>query len=153
MADQPLRQLNVAQVQRFLDAINANWDIAAMADLVSDDFQFIIPFAPDWFPVRYDGKAAALEFLDSVRELMEPENLHDLAIDTLANDPNEVVAEYRSDTLMKGTGLPYQNSYVGRFTVRNGRISRFAEHLDPIRFVIAIGGRIDPPPDFSLASV
>jgi ketosteroid isomerase-like protein len=152
MADRLLRQSNVALVDRFIAAINADWDIAAIADLVSDDFQFVIPFAPVWFPVRYDGKAAALEFLDSVREIMEPENLHDLSIDTLAGDPNEVVAAYQSDTRMKATGLPYRNSYVGRFTIRDGKISRFAEHLDPIRYVIAIGGRVDPPPGFSPAS-
>ena len=151
MADQDPRRANAGLIRRFIGAINDDWDIAAMADLVSDDFLFTIPFAPDWFPVRYEGKAAALAFLDSVRHIMEPENLHDLSIDTLAGDPAEVIAEYQSDTRMKGTGLPYRNLYVGRFTVRDGRISRFAEHLDPIRYVVAIGGRVDPPFGFPLA--
>ena len=152
MADQVrLRQSNQALVRRFIEAINADWDIDAIADLISDDFLFTIPFAPDWFRVRHEGKSAALSFLDSVRHIMEPENLHGLSVDTLSGDPNEVIAEYRSDTRMRGTGLPYRNIYVGRFTIREGRISRFAEHLDPIRYVVAIGGTVEPPPGFSPA--
>lgn len=151
MAEEDLRSSNVALVRRFIAAIDENWDIATMAALVSDDFLFTIPFAPEWFPVRYEGKAAALAFLDGVRLIMEPEKLHDLSIDTLSTDPNEVIAEYKSDTRIKGPQRPYRNIYVARFTVRDGRICRFAEHLDPIRYVVAIGGRVDPPPGFSLA--
>ena len=46
---------------------------------------------------------------------------------------------------MKATGLPYCNEYIGRFRVRDGRIARFAEYPDPTRFLIAIGGTVDPP--------
>lgn len=77
---------------------------------------------------------------------MDPENLHDLRLDTYASDPGEVVAHYRSATTMKSTSLPYCNEYIGRFTVRDGRIVSFMEYLDPIRFVIAIGGTVNPPP-------
>ncbi len=77
---------------------------------------------------------------------MDPENLHALRLDTLASDPGEVVAHYKSDTRTKMTHLPYRNDYIGRFTVRGGRIASFAEYLDPIRYVIAIGGRVDPRP-------
>ncbi|MGQ0659817.1 nuclear transport factor 2 family protein [Sphingosinicella sp.] len=152
MAEETLRRSNAELVRRFIEAINDDWNIAAMDALVSEDFRFTIPFAPDWFQVHCDGKEEALAFLDSVRELMEPENLHDLMIDTLAGDPGEVIAEYKSDTRIRATSLPYHNLYVSRFTVRDGKITRFAEHLDPIRFVIAIGGKVDPPPGFISAA-
>ena len=144
-AAESLRQGNLALVRRFIDAINDSWNVAVMRDLISEDFLFVIPFAPEWFPVRYEGREKALAFLDSVRELMDPENLHDLRIDTWASDPGEVIALYKSDTRMKATGLPYRNEYVAHFTVREGRITRFAEYLDPIRFVIAVGGTVEPP--------
>ena len=32
--------------------------------------------------------------------------------------------------------------YVSRFTVRDGKITRFAEHYDPIRLVVALGGTV-----------
>ena len=46
---------------------------------------------------------------------------------------------------MKSTSFPYCNEYIGRFNVRDGKIASFAEYLDPIRFVLAIGGTVSPP--------
>ena len=140
-----LRQENCQLVRRFVDAINDSWNIDVMRNLVAEEFLFAIPFAPTWFRVRYEGREQALAFLDSVRNLMDPENLHDVRIDTYAADPCEVIAEYKSATHMKTTGLPYQNQYVARFSIRDGKITRFAEYLDPTRFVIAIGGTVNPP--------
>ena len=141
-----MRLANVALVRRFIEAVNDSWNIEAMRELVSDDFLFIIPFAPDWFQVRHEGKENALRFLNSVRDLMDPENLHDLRIDTCACDLSDVIAEYKSATRMKATNLPYRNEYIGRFRIRDGKITTFAEYLDPTRFVIAVGGAVVPPP-------
>ena len=141
-----VRMVNVALVRRFIEAINDSWNIEIMRELVSDDFLFMIPFAPDWFQVRREGKENALRFLNSVRDLMDPENLHDLRIDTCAGDSSDVIAEYKSATRMKGTNLPYRNEYIGRFRIREGKITVFAEYLDPTRFVIAVGGAVVPPP-------
>jgi ketosteroid isomerase-like protein len=141
-----VRLANVALVRRFIEAINDSWNVEAMREVVSEDFLFTIPFAPDWFQVRYEGKEKALEFLNSVRNLMDPENLHDLRIDTCAGDPSDVIAEYKSATRMKATNLPYRNEYIGRFRIRDGKITAFAEYLDPTRFVIAVGGAVVPPP-------
>lgn len=145
--DTELRRANTEIVQRFIEGINDSWNVNVIRELISDDFLFVIPFAPEWFQVRREGKEHALAFLDSVRELMDPENLHDLRIDTLASDPGEVVVHYKSATRMKRTNLPYSNDYIGRFTVSNGKITYFGEYLDPIRFVIAFGGSVEPPPN------
>ncbi len=144
-ASDRLREENVGIVRKFLDAINDSWNIEAMHGLVSDDVLFVIPFAPEWFPVRHEGRDAVLAFMDSVRHIMYPENLHDFVLDTLAADPGEVVAMYKSDTRIRATNLPYRNTYISRFTVRSGKITYFGEHLDPIRYVLAIGGRVEPP--------
>ena len=141
-----VRVANVRLVRRFIEAINDSWNVNVMRELVSDDFLFIIPFAPDWFQVRYEGKEKALEFLNSVRDLMDPENLHDVRIDTCSGDPFDVIAEYKSATRIKATNLPYCNEYIGRFRIRDGKIMAFAEYLDPTRFVIAVGGAVVPPP-------
>jgi ketosteroid isomerase-like protein len=47
---------------------------------------------------------------------------------------------------MKATNLPYRNEYIGRFRIRDAKITAFAEYLDPTRFVIAVGGAVVPPP-------
>jgi ketosteroid isomerase-like protein len=66
------RAANVALVRRFMEAINDSWDVDVMRELVSDDFLFVIPFAPDWFQVCHEGKEQALAFLNSGRDLMDP---------------------------------------------------------------------------------
>lgn len=71
-----LRHANSELVRRFIQAINDSWNISVMRDLVAEDFCFVIPFAPAWYRVRYEGREQALAFLDSVRHLMDPENLH-----------------------------------------------------------------------------
>jgi hypothetical protein len=139
------RAANVALVRRFIEPINDSWNVDVMRELVSEDFLFLIPFAPDWFQVRHEGKEKALAFLNSVRDLMDPENLHDLRIDTCAGDPSDVIAEYKSATRVKATNLPYRNEYIGRFRIRDGKITAFAEYLDPTRFVAAVGGAVVPP--------
>ena len=144
-AHEQMRLANVALVRRFIAAINDSWNIEAMRELVSDDFIFTIPFAPEWFQVRHEGRENALRFLDSVRDLMDPENLYDLSIDTCAGDASDVIAEYKSATRMKATNLPYCNEYIGRFRIRDGKITAFSEYLDPCRFVIAVGGAVTPP--------
>jgi len=141
-----LRAANKDVVRRFIEALNDSWNVEAMRDMVTEDFLFAIPFAPDWFRVRHHGREHALAFLDRVRDLMDAENLHDLRLDTYASDPGEVVAHYRSARAMKSTSFPYRNEYIGRFTGRDGKIVSFMEDLDPIRFVIAIGGTVNPPP-------
>ena len=100
-----LRQMNAETVRRFIDAINDSWNIDLLRELISEDFLFVIPFAPEWFQVRYEGKEKALAFLDTVRELMDPENLHDLRINSFAEDPNQIVVQYKSATRMKKTAV------------------------------------------------
>ena len=50
-----LRAANKDVVRRFIEAINDSWNVEAMRDMVTEDFFFAIPFAPDWFRVRHHG--------------------------------------------------------------------------------------------------
>ena len=47
-----LRAANEDVVRRFIEAINDSWNIQTMRALVTEDFLFAIPFAPDWFRVH-----------------------------------------------------------------------------------------------------
>ena len=42
-------------------------------------------------------------------------------------------------------GEPYKNDLLIRVTVRDGKIARFAEHLDLARLLKPMGGRIEMP--------
>jgi uncharacterized protein len=141
MDDEQLREMNLATVRRYIDAINA-WDFDTKRELLAADAVFEMPYAPDGFERRIVGRDNIIAFVETVPAIIDAENLHDVRLETYHSDPGEIVAEYRSDMVIKPTGAVYRNEYVSRFTVRDGRITRFAEHYDPIRLVVALGGRV-----------
>jgi ketosteroid isomerase-like protein len=136
-------QQNIALLQRHLDAINA-WDFATMRELLHQDVSLELPFVVDPFPKVTNGFEAVMAFMESVPEFAEAENLHDFSIHAFADDPNELVAEYRSDMKLTN-GRHYTNTYVVRATVKDGKLIRFCEYFDSIRLLTAIGGSVTPP--------
>jgi ketosteroid isomerase-like protein len=137
-----LREANKALVLRFFGAINA-WDFDLMEELLADDFVFEMPFPPPGMQARIEGSKTFVDFARSVPAVFDEERLQDFRIDTIFSDPNEIVAEYRSDMNVVATGGKYQNTYVTRLTVRGGKITRFAEYFDPIPLLVALGGRVE----------
>ncbi len=141
MSDGQLRERNMAIVRRYIDAIN-RWDFDTKRDLLAENAVFEMPYAPDGFERRITGRDEIIAFVETVPSIIDAENLHDVRLETYHSDPGEIVAEYRSDMVIKPTNAEYRNEYVSRFTVRDGRITRFAEYYDPIRLVLALGGSV-----------
>lgn len=144
MTDTELRKANMAVVRRYIDAINA-WDFDTKRALLAEDAVFEMPFAPEGFQRRFVGRDDIIAFVQTIPAIIDAENLHDVRLETYNSDPGEIIAEYRSDMVIKPHGAEYRNEYVSRFTVRDGRIARFAEYFDPIRLVIALGGTVVAP--------
>jgi ketosteroid isomerase-like protein len=144
-SDSDLAQQNVALLRRHLDAINS-WDFETMRQILHPDISLELPFVVEPFPKVTKGLDAVMAFMETVPEFAEAENLQDFSIHAFADDPNELVAEYRSDMTLKG-GREYRNTYVVRATVKDGKLIRFREHFDAIPLLIAIGGSITMPPD------
>jgi ketosteroid isomerase-like protein len=46
-------------------------------------------------------------------------------------DPDEVIAEYRSEAVVARNGNPYLNRYIGVFRLREGKISHWREFHNP----------------------
>jgi hypothetical protein len=141
MNDTELREANMAVVRRYIDAINA-WDFDTKRALLAEDALFEMPYAPEGFERRIVGRDNIIAFVETIPAIIDAENLHDLRLETYNSDPGEIVAEYRSDMVIKPHGAEYRNEYVSRFTVRDGQITRFAEYYDPIRLVVALGGSV-----------
>ena len=141
MDDAELRERNIGIVNRYIDAINRS-DLETQRQLFAEDAIFEMPYAPAGLERRFVGRHEILAFLETVPTLTDAENLHDIRLETYHSDPGQIVAEYRSDMVIKPTNAPYRNEYVSRFTVRDGRITRFAEYYDPIRLVVALGGSV-----------
>jgi len=143
--DDAARDANVAIVRKFLDALDAS-DLDTMYELLAaDGFVFEMPYVPESLGRRIDGRDAFIQFEREIPQLFGPEHVHDLKADTLASDPNEVLAEH-GVTIELVSGGDYANRCISRFSIRDGKISRFVEHFDPIQVVIALGGKVETPP-------
>lgn len=138
--DQRLKNLDL--VRAYTDALN-KWDIDTMHDLSTEDVVFELPFRPPTFERETVGRAAYMEVLGQARDHMieGSENLHDLSMDTLANDPNVVIATYKSDMKLR-SGVRYANEYISRFVIRDGKVARFVEYYDSIILFRALGGSL-----------
>lgn len=136
------RAASIRLVRRYLDALNA-WDLDAMRELSTEDIVFEVPFRPDGFERCTVGRDRYIELLRQASTVMidGSENLHDIEVDTLGSNPDEVFAAYKSAMKLR-SGADYRNEYVARFTIRDGRVARFVEYVDPIRLYKAMGGRI-----------
>jgi ketosteroid isomerase-like protein len=142
MSDDELRDETVAIVSRYIDAINA-WDFDTKRTMLHPDMVFEMPFAPPGFDNRIEGAENYLAFAKQAMDIVGDENLHDLRVETFASDPGEALCFYKSDMMIQTTGLPYRNDYIARFTVRDGRITYFAEYYDGVRLLISLGGSVN----------
>ena len=75
-----------------------------MDRLSTDEVVFELPFRPPTFERETVGKEAYTEVLAQARDHMidGSENLHDLELDTLASDPDTVIATYNSAMRLRG---------------------------------------------------
>jgi ketosteroid isomerase-like protein len=126
-------------VVAYLDAVG-RLDLPAIEATFADDVELVLPYAPPGFPKVSHGRAEAMQVYPE--GVMEPMRFADYRIDALEGRPGEFVAEYTSDTTVLTTGRPYRNTYISRFSVRDGRITRLAEFFDPIVLVTALGGEV-----------
>ncbi|MGX1596071.1 nuclear transport factor 2 family protein [Dietzia maris] len=144
------RKKNLELVRRYTDALNA-WDIATMREMSTEDVVFELPFRPPSFGRETVGRDAYMEVLEQARDHMidGSENLHDLVLDTLAGDPDVVIATYKSDMKLR-SGAQYPNEYISRFVLRDGKVARFVEYYDPIKLFTAMGGSLVEPGESEL---
>lgn len=141
MGDAELRNKNVAIVQDFIDAIN-QYDFDKLSELLEDDMVLTIPYAPPGWERVFRGREVVLAALRAVPSFIEKENLHDVEMHTFFDDPGEIVATYKSAVTILPAMTPYTNNFITRWTVRDGKITYFAEYFDPIRLLEAMGGSV-----------
>ena len=107
-----------------------------------------MPFAPEGFPARLDGKEAVATQYSGLPEAYESMRF-DRTIRPLA-DPEWAVVEYEGSIELADGGR-YDKTYVGLFHVVDGQVVLFKEFFDPIVLVEAFGdGDIDET--FSLSA-
>jgi ketosteroid isomerase-like protein len=135
--DAELRQANVDLVTRYFELWNV-LDVDTVETLLHPEVEFELPYTLPGTPQVLSGKPTVAEFLHAAPEQMGPLGFHTLEISTL-EDPNELVAEYRSDAVVHGTNKPDRNRYITRISIGDGQIRRFKEFSNPLVLMEAFG--------------
>jgi hypothetical protein len=130
-------------VRAYLDAVS-DLDVEAITALLHPDVVMHIPYAPDGIPPKVEGKAAVVEWFSGMPNLMAPLNFanHDIVA---VQREGEYIARYTGDTTVLTTGLPYRNTYISCFTVRDGLIINSTEFFDSVSLVRGLGWTVTPP--------
>ncbi|MEH2078505.1 MAG: nuclear transport factor 2 family protein [Nostoc sp.] len=107
-------------------------DTEAWADLLAEDVIVDFPYAPSLGrPGRLEGKSAAYNHIKTA--LTQMQNL------TFSNvrkypttDPNVLWAELHGSALIPSTGRHYEQDYVVRLKVKDGKTVYYSEYWNPL---------------------
>jgi uncharacterized protein len=107
-------------------------DAQAVLDLCADDVVFEFPFAPPGRPAQVRGKEALGPYLATISSRVQFDGLSNLETHQTL-DPDVLIIEMTATGTVKDTGEPYDQSYVGVLTAREGRITRYRDYWNPLK--------------------
>jgi ketosteroid isomerase-like protein len=98
--------------------------------LMTDDLVFELPYGPDFMPKRFEGLEPWLEMSLMTFKMfrsfhLEITELHDCL------DPDELIAEYRSQAVVAHNDHDYRNRYIGVLRFRDGKVCAWKEFHNP----------------------
>lgn len=123
-------------VRAFLGALEEK-DMAAFAEVWADDGVQDMPFSPEGFPKRVEGKENIIAHYAAWPEISGDAAFTDDLVFYPMADAEWVFAEYRGRVEILTTGRVYEQRYGGLFHVRDGKIVLFREYYDPAAFAYA----------------
>jgi ketosteroid isomerase-like protein len=135
------RERNVRAVEAYFRMLNER-DLDGWVELWADDARFLMPFMPEGFPNRVEGRAplerAQRELLAAYGDYRE-----DLqAVYPLA-DATRVLAQWHTTARVAAgpfTGREYDTDLVGIFRFRDdGKLVEVTEYFNAVQFLKAVG--------------
>lgn len=133
--EETVSERNRAVVEEFFASLEA-MDVPRFLAVWTEDGVQEMPFSPPGFPRRLEGREAIANqyrsLPESYRGMRFPREI--LAME----DPARFVVRYTGSIELKAGGR-YDNSYVGLFTLRDGKVVEFVEYFDPIILRDAFG--------------
>ena len=116
---------NRAVVQGFFNALEER-NLDNVVNSFTANGAQIMPYAPDMFPSELNGQDAIRKQYTGVMEYDQSYDVEFLP----TGDDNTVLANYNGK-ITTNEGKPYNNSYVGVFKIKNGKIHQFHEMFSP----------------------
>jgi len=107
-------------------------------DLLADEvvFEFIIT-VPD-YPRLVAGRDNLIELYRGYQATFSLDRCFDLRVHRA--DDSTVTLEYASEGKVVRTGRPYRNRYISVVTIKDRKIVRWRDYLDPLRVLAALEG-------------
>lgn len=140
LPDADLRAANRDVVRQFLARLEAR-DVDGFLELWHDDAVQEMPFAPEGFPDRLEGKADVRRQYGGLPAMMRSLRYPVRDLQTL-EDPAWVVAQYEGlHDFADGSGH-YNQRYIGVWQIEDGRIRLFREFFDPKVLTDSWGDRL-----------
>jgi ketosteroid isomerase-like protein len=142
----PMPDLTPAQ-QQSLDIVKAFYaakerrDLDATVSFFADDIVYVFPLnssgEPEpWFV--FDGKDATREYQRGVLARFSRVHMVDPEY-TVSPDGDRVFVTARGDYIQEQGRKPYNNVYVFRFAIADGKIQRVDEYANPVTFAKLAG--------------
>jgi ketosteroid isomerase-like protein len=102
----------------------------AYANLWAEDAVHEYPFAPAPYSKKIEGRDAITAYITNVTQLATNWSFTNFAF-SATSDPDTVFVEFEGSALVTATGKRYQQIYVGRITLREGKIAHYREFWNP----------------------
>jgi ketosteroid isomerase-like protein len=125
--------------EQYLVALQAKNKDAILA-IVTDDFELEVPnnvSGTNDFSDSWRGLEAAKAGWDMA--FREIEVLHYTDLEITGGEGGKVAFAEGLGVMKMANGRPYENRYVFRFDVENGKIRRIREYLNPVTSAISFG--------------
>ncbi|NEP00395.1 MAG: hypothetical protein F6K58_17285 [Symploca sp. SIO2E9] len=130
------RQQTKQAVIKFLTSLEDK-DMEKLASVWAEDAVQDMPFSPEGFPKRVEGKNNLIRHYAAWPETSGKANFTNELVFYPMQDATMVFAEWRGDVEIIPTGRNYNQRYGGLFHVVDGKIELFREYYDPIVFKYA----------------
>ena len=132
------RQRTEQAVRDFLISLEEK-DMEKFASLWAEDAMQDMPFSPEGFPKRVNGRAEVIALYANWPQTSGKADFTSQLVFYPMQDPQKVFAEWRGEVDVVPTGRKYLQTYGGLFHVENGKIKLFREYYDPVPFKYAFG--------------
>ena len=126
-------------VEAFFAAKEAH-DLDRLEALFAKDVVYIFPLPAsgaqeNWF--EYVGREATMAYQRRTSEAFSQLRMRDRQI-TMSEDGRFVFMECRGDYVTTD-GRPYNNVYIFKFTIEDGRIVKAVEYCNPVTYAVLAG--------------
>src|ERR1022692_1874369 len=107
-------------------------------DLLADDVVFEFIITVPGYPRPLEGRQELTALYRGYHEAFFLDRCFDLRVHRA--DDSTVTLEYASEGKATATGQPYGNRYISVVTIRDRKIVRGRDYLDPLRVLAALEG-------------